>query len=210
MTAEEILNEFIKGDIARDYSKEARKQNTITLDTAIKAIEVALNSRKSYAESLAKERAVEILKWMASYEIHDDHNGADNITLIDGVYYWDGDTDGDAPLSEEKIYEIYTAEDTFLAEKRKERYTCPDCCGDGIETCHNPDHGFLGMIGYVKGNANESACPCCGHSQDHKMKGVCETCNGKGTVNKATCEKYIDENSLDVSIDDYKRKEGTE
>lgn len=61
MNAEEILNEFIKGDIARDYSKEARKQNTITLDTAIKAIEVALNSRQSFAESLAKERAVEFV-----------------------------------------------------------------------------------------------------------------------------------------------------
>lgn len=25
---------------------------------------------------------------------------------------------------------------------------CPDCGGDGKETCHNPDHGFIhGMMG---------------------------------------------------------------
>lgn len=70
---------------------------------------------------------------------------------------------------------------------------CPDCFGDGIETCHNPDHGFLsGVLGAVYG-ANESACPCCGHSSDHKMKGKCETCKGTGQVSKEEYDKYLDE-----------------
>lgn len=68
---------------------------------------------------------------------------------------------------------------------------CPDCFGDGVETCHNPDHGFLGLIGFIKGNANEGACPCCGHSSNHKMKGKCETCNGTGQVSKEEYDKYI-------------------
>lgn len=77
---------------------------------------------------------------------------------------------------------------------------CPDCFGDGIETCHNPDHGFLiGVLGAVYG-ANESACPCCGHSSDHKMKGKCETCNGTGQVSKEDYDNYIDE-----FVDEYDR-----
>lgn len=70
---------------------------------------------------------------------------------------------------------------------------CPDCFGDGIETCHNPDHGFLSsVLGAVYG-ANESACPCCGHSSDYKMKGKCYTCNGTGQVSKENYDKYLDE-----------------
>lgn len=70
---------------------------------------------------------------------------------------------------------------------------CPDCFGDGIETCHNPDHGFLsGVLGAVY-SANESACPCCGHSSDHKMKGKCYTCNATGQVSKEDYDKYLDE-----------------
>lgn len=70
---------------------------------------------------------------------------------------------------------------------------CPDCFGDGIETCHNPDHGFLsGVLAAVHG-PNESACPCCGHSSDHKMKGKCYTCNGTGQVSKEDYKNYIDE-----------------
>jgi hypothetical protein len=70
---------------------------------------------------------------------------------------------------------------------------CPDCSGDGIETCHNPDHGFLsGVLGGVCG-ANTSACPCCGHSQDHKMRGKCYTCKGTGQVSKDEFGAYLDE-----------------
>lgn len=79
---------------------------------------------------------------------------------------------------------------------------CPDCFGDGIETCHNPDHGFLSaVIG-----ANESACRCCGHSSDHKMKGKCDTCKGTGQVTKEQydtyLDEYVDENCKDA-VDDY-------
>src|SRR6478736_537072 len=79
---------------------------------------------------------------------------------------------------------------------------CPDCFGDGIETCHNPDHGFLNIIGVVVGT-NESACPCCGHSEDHKigryignMKwqyNKCETCSGSGEVTREEYDSYLDE-----------------
>ena len=41
--AEKILNKFIKGDIARDYDEASRKHHTITLQTALEAINVALN-----------------------------------------------------------------------------------------------------------------------------------------------------------------------
>lgn len=84
---------------------------------------------------------------------------------------------------------------------------CPDCFGDGKETCHNPDHGFLSMIGSVVG-ANESACPCCGHSEDHKIRKYigwidgkmkweqpkCYTCDGTGQVTKEDYDKFLDEN----------------
>lgn len=70
---------------------------------------------------------------------------------------------------------------------------CPDCLGDGIETCHNPDHGFLSGVLSVRYGANESACPCCGHHPSHKMKGKCETCSGTGIVTKEQFDNYIDE-----------------
>lgn len=41
--AEKILNKFIKGDIARDYDEASRKHHTITLKTALEAINVSLN-----------------------------------------------------------------------------------------------------------------------------------------------------------------------
>ena len=41
--AEKILNKFIKGDIARDYDEASRKHYTITLQTALEAIQIALN-----------------------------------------------------------------------------------------------------------------------------------------------------------------------
>lgn len=41
--AEKILNKFIKGDITRDYNEASRKHHTITLQTALEAINIALN-----------------------------------------------------------------------------------------------------------------------------------------------------------------------
>ena len=78
---------------------------------------------------------------------------------------------------------------------------CPDCGGDGIETCHNPDHGFLSGVMSIMG-ANESACPCCGHDEDHKMRnGKCETCNTKGRVTQKVYEAYLDENVPEEDIE---------
>lgn len=79
---------------------------------------------------------------------------------------------------------------------------CPDCLGDGIETCHNPDHGFLSSMVNMFYNANESACPCCGHSSDHKMKGKCDTCSGSGNVTKEQFDNYVDEYvPIDVDLE---------
>lgn len=79
------------------------------------------------------------------------------------------------------------------------KFKCPACGGDGKETCNNPDHGFLRyVIGAIK-SANESACPCCGHDEDHKIfkyvdgkrvKVICYECSGKGVVNDLIVKKY--------------------
>lgn len=54
--AEKILNKFIKGDIARDYDEASRKHHTITLQTALEAINIAL-SKPNVSGSLL-ERAM--------------------------------------------------------------------------------------------------------------------------------------------------------
>lgn len=77
---------------------------------------------------------------------------------------------------------------------------CPDCLGDGIETCHNPDHGFLSGIVNQVYSANESACPCCGHDPAHKMKGKCDTCSGVGNVTKEQFNSYVNE-FLPIDVD---------
>lgn len=65
--------------------------------------------------------------------------------------------------------------------------TCPDCSGDGKETCHNPDHGFLVALSFH--DIGRIGCPCCGHDPKHKVKkgGSCDTCSGSGraTVDQA-------------------------
>ena len=83
--------------------------------------------------------------------------------------------------------------------KQEIKIKCPDCLGDGVETCHNPDHGFLSAVGGILG-ANESACPCCGHNPYHKMKGKCDTCGGSGNVSKDEYDSYLEE----FVQDDYK------
>jgi len=66
---------------------------------------------------------------------------------------------------------------------------CPDCGGDGKETCSNPDHGFIYVLGGLESGLPGSdvgrlGCPVCGHDPDHKVPngGNCETCNGTGRV----------------------------
>ncbi len=58
---------------------------------------------------------------------------------------------------------------------------CPECGGDGKETCTNPDHGIIFAIGDETGR---HGCPVCGHDEHHKVKngGPCFQCDGKGAV----------------------------
>ncbi len=68
------------------------------------------------------------------------------------------------------------------------KYICLDCGGDGKETCHNPDHGFISALSFH--DIGRVGCPCCGHDPDHKIKngGECDTCDGKGhTTYDAAC-----------------------
>jgi len=62
------------------------------------------------------------------------------------------------------------------------KFTCPDCFGDGKETCHNPDHGFIDALSFH--DIGRLGCPVCGHHPKHKVKGGanCDTCHGAGTV----------------------------
>jgi len=69
-------------------------------------------------------------------------------------------------------------------------YECPDCGGDGRETCHSPDHGFRHGVGGVLLDGHANGCPCCGNDPEHKMKGICETCHGAGIVSKEIFEKW--------------------
>ena len=57
------------------------------------------------------------------------------------------------------------------------REACEACGGDGIETCDNPDHGFITAFG---GEIGRLGCPCCGHDPNHKMSGPCPDCSGTG------------------------------
>lgn len=75
-------------------------------------------------------------------------------------------------------------------------FVCPDCFGDGKETCHNPDHGFIEMLSFH--DIGRIGCPVCGHDAKHKVKSgcSCETCEGVGqvTIEKARyfCEGQYD------------------
>jgi hypothetical protein len=81
----------------------------------------------------------------------------------------------------------------MIESKRKE--VCPDCGGDGKETCNNPDHG--GYEAELFGPDNgRIGCPVCGHDPKHKVPngGDCESCGGTGKT------------SNDNLIDDIKRE----
>lgn len=59
---------------------------------------------------------------------------------------------------------------------------CPDCGGDGKETCNNPDHGLIdACLGH---EVQRLGCPVCGHDPEHKVPdgGDCDTCKGTGKV----------------------------
>ena len=68
------------------------------------------------------------------------------------------------------------------------RVVCPECNGDGIGRCDNPDHGFISAM---PGEIGRLGCPVCGHDPDHKTGEVCETCNGEGDVPEDIARTWI-------------------
>jgi len=76
-------------------------------------------------------------------------------------------------------------------ETLTEKAICPLCRGDGKETCTNPDHGFIGAMSFH--DVGRIGCPCCGHSETHKVinGGACELCEGSGFVNREELETII-------------------
>ncbi|ENF6041375.1 hypothetical protein ABRV10_003410 [Citrobacter amalonaticus] len=77
------------------------------------------------------------------------------------------------------------------------KVTCPDCCGDGKETCHNPDHGFIEAMYFH--DMGRIGCPCCGHDDKRKVPngGKCETCNGSGSVDEVDAKNFCDDLGYD-------------
>jgi hypothetical protein len=77
---------------------------------------------------------------------------------------------------------------------------CPDCGGDGKETCHNPDHGFIEAM---PGETGRLGCPVCGHDRDHKVnrgKNKCELCKGEGHLSESKANEWLSENDLDLEL----------
>ncbi len=55
---------------------------------------------------------------------------------------------------------------------------CPDCGGDGVSRCDNPDHGFIEA---ASGETSRFGCPVCGHDPEHRVEGEqCAACQGTG------------------------------
>lgn len=85
-------------------------------------------------------------------------------------------------------------------------HKCPSCGGDGIETCHNPDHGFIDALSFHE--VGRLGCPVCGHDPKHKVKykgqyGQCEHCNGIGRVSEGSAIEILDQEGIDNCSDDY-------
>ncbi len=76
---------------------------------------------------------------------------------------------------------------------------CPECNGDGKETCHNPDHGFITMLSFH--DIGRLGCPGCGHDEKHKVPrgGSCELCEGNGEVSENIAREFCI--SMDYDFD---------
>lgn len=57
----------------------------------------AQSSLPAMGEEEKKEIALSFVKWILGEEID----------LVDGDFYWAGDSEGDSPMSEEELYEKY-------------------------------------------------------------------------------------------------------
>lgn len=77
---------------------------------------------------------------------------------------------------------------------------CPNCGGDGKETCHNPDHGFLSAMSFT--DLGRIGCPVCGHDPLGKVLGggCCETCNGEREVEEIEAREFCDDMGYDYKL----------
>ena len=73
--------------------------------------------------------------------------------------------------------------------------TCPCCNGDGKETCHNPDHGFINAMGFH--DIGRLGCPVCGSHPKHKVgskrdggSAPCDVCIGSGEVSDVAAREF--------------------
>ena len=75
---------------------------------------------------------------------------------------------------------------------------CPECGGDGKETCTNPDHGLISSLSFH--DIGRIGCPCCGHDEDHKVAngGECEVCEGKGKVIMKEAEDCVTQYDYEI------------
>jgi len=86
-------------------------------------------------------------------------------------------------------------------ENKKIQYViCPECNGDGKETCTNPDHGFINSLTWT--DVGRLGCPCCGHDPYHKVPngGNCNVCNGTGKISINKANDYINNNNCDIEL----------
>lgn len=81
---------------------------------------------------------------------------------------------------------------------------CPSCDGDGKETCHNPDHGFINALGWHE--IGRLGCPVCGHDPAHKVYkgGNCDLCEGIGEVHKDIATEFCKEMDCEFKLEEDK------
>ena len=89
--------------------------------------------------------------------------------------------------------------------------TCPDCSGDGKETCHNPDHGFIGAMSWH--DIGRVGCPVCGHHPQAKVGSKradggasCDTCNGVGKTEISVAREFCE--SVEYDFEDVMQRLG--
>lgn len=100
-----------------------------------------------------------------------------------------------------KSYDTFHTEwgdgDLELGKDFEIEYRCPDCGGDGKETCNNPDHAFVETM---PGEVGRLGCPVCGHHPKHKVnngKNTCPQCGGLKSIWPEQFEEYCRETGYD-------------
>jgi len=81
---------------------------------------------------------------------------------------------------------------------------CACCGGDGKETCHNPDHGFINSLSFH--DVGRLGCPTCGPFGNPKVPkgGPCEECNGSGFVETSAWHQFVAKMEYDLAPEDFK------